>query len=220
MAESPTDHRRAVAERNVEAILDGAERLLQRREQASISAVAAEAGVSRVTVYTHFASREQLLETLVGRAVRRAVTAIETAQPERGPPVDALERVVAASWQELGRHEGLARAAGAELSADALRRAHEAGRRLIRRLVERGRREGAFRTDVDVDWLVISFFALVHAARDEVRAGHLAADAALRALSVTLEDLFVGSRSRRAGSGRHDERTPARSSHEKSRPRP
>ena len=68
------DHRRAVAERNVEAILDAAERLLERRLQATISAVAAEAQLSRVTVYAHFPTREQLLEAVAERAVRTTST--------------------------------------------------------------------------------------------------------------------------------------------------
>ena len=192
MAEPATDHRRATAERNVEAILDGAERQLEQGKPASISAVAAEAGVSRVTVYAHFPDRQHLIEALVERAVRRAGETIQVAEPDSGPPVDALERVLAASWEELGRHERIAGAAVAELSADAIRRTHETGRRLIRRLVTRGRREGAFRTDVPVDWLVASFFALVHAARDEVRARKLSPEQALAALSSTVVDLFVG----------------------------
>jgi len=48
------DYQRAIAERNVGAILDAAEELLEERAAASISAVAARAGVSRVTVYAHF----------------------------------------------------------------------------------------------------------------------------------------------------------------------
>jgi TetR/AcrR family transcriptional regulator, mexCD-oprJ operon repressor len=192
MPEPATDHRREIAERNIEAILDGAERQLGRGAQASISAVAEEAGVSRVTVYAHFPDRERLIEALVERAVRRATKAVEAAEPDRGPAIDALGRVIEASWEELGRHEEIARAAAAELSSDAMRRTHEAGRRLLRRLVMRGRRQGEFRTDVGTDWLVTSFFALVHAARDEVRSGELQPSQALKPLQVTLTDLFVG----------------------------
>lgn len=36
-------------------------------------------------------------------------------------------------------------------------------------MVERGRREGAFPTDVATEWLITSFLALIHAAADEVR---------------------------------------------------
>jgi AcrR family transcriptional regulator len=186
------DSRRATAERNVEAILDAARRLLQRGRQASISAVAAEAGVSRPTVYAHFRDRRRLLEALTERAVKRSTEAIESANPQRGPPADALQRLLAASWEQLGQNEEIARATAAELSADAMRRAHEAARAVIRKLTERGRRDGAFRTDVPTDWLVTACLALIHAAAEEARAGELDSEAALQALSVTVTDLFVG----------------------------
>jgi AcrR family transcriptional regulator len=190
--EQTQDFRQAIAERNVEAILDAAERLLQRREQPNISAVAAEAGVSRPTVYAHFPDRQRLLEALVERAVRHTTTAIESAEPERGAADDALQRLLAASWEELARNEEIGRAAAAELSAHAMRRAHKAARAVIRQLIERGRREGTFRTDVTTDWLVTSCLALIHAAAEEVRAGELDSDAALGALSHTIADLFAG----------------------------
>jgi AcrR family transcriptional regulator len=192
MTQPATDHRRATAERNVEAILDGAERLLETGRNASISAVATEAGVSRVTVYAHFRGLEELVEALVERTVRRSVEAIAHAEPDRGPAREALQRVIAASWEELGRHEGVGRGAAAELSAHAMRRSHESAATLLRRLVDRGRKEKAFRTDVRPEWLVTSFFALVHAARDEVLAGRAKRAAALDDLSATMMDLFVG----------------------------
>jgi AcrR family transcriptional regulator len=183
---------RAIAERNVEAILDAAQRLLQRGEQPNISAVAAEAGVSRPTVYAHFPDRRRLLESLVERAVRHTLATIDSAEPERGPADEALMRLLRASWEELARNGEIARASAAELSADAMRRAHEAARAVIAKLLERGRREGTFRTDVPTDWLVTSCLALVHAAAEEVRAGALDSASALGALSITVADLFGG----------------------------
>ena len=44
------------------------------------------------------------------------------------------------------------------------------------------------------DWLVASYFALVHGARDEVLAGRMKRGPALEALEATLVDLFVGTR--------------------------
>ena len=157
-----------------------------------ISAVAAEAGLSRVTVYAHFQDRTALLEALVERAVRRATRAIESAEPDRGPAVDALRRVLVASWEQLGHNVSIGRASAAELSADAMRRAHQPARAVLRRLMERGRREEAIRVDVPVDWLVTSALALIHAAAEEVRAGELDAGAALDALLLTVVDLVVG----------------------------
>jgi TetR/AcrR family transcriptional regulator, mexCD-oprJ operon repressor len=182
-----------IGERNVEAILDGAERLLQRHEQPSILAVANEAGVSRPTVYAHFGDRERLLEALVERAVRRAMTAIESAEPERGPAVDALKRLIAASWKHVAHNEDIAHAA-AELSAHAMRRSHETARGVILKVIERGRHEGAFRTDVTAGWQVTTCLAMIHAAAEDVHAGELESDAALELLSKTITHLLAGPR--------------------------
>ncbi len=191
LEKQPHNSRHAIAERNVGAILDGAQRVLQRGEQVSISGVAAEAGVSRPTVYAHFPDLERLLEALVERTVRRTMAAVESAEPDRGHAIDALQRLLASSWEELSRHADIARASAADLSADAMQRAHHTARTVIRRLIERGRREGVFRTDVAVSWLVTTCLALIHAAAEEVRTGELSSKAALDALLVTVLDLFT-----------------------------
>jgi hypothetical protein len=119
------------------------------------------------------------------------MAAIQSADPDRGPASAALRRLLSASWEQLGRHEELAQAAGAGLSADAMRRSHEAARSVIGRLVERGQREGAFRTDLPTSLLVTSCLALIHAAAEATRAGELDPQAAVDGLSVLLSDLFV-----------------------------
>jgi TetR/AcrR family transcriptional repressor of mexCD-oprJ operon len=189
---TPTvDHRRATAERNVEAILDAAERLLQRRARPSIVAVARESGLSRVTVYAHFATKDELLEAVVARAVHAATAALEAAEPERGAPLEALERVVSASWREVARHEAIRQATAEELSPEAVRRTHQPAAAVLSRLIERGRKEGAFRTDLPAQWLQVSFLALLHAAADEVRARRIGAKAAAAAVTTTLTELFA-----------------------------
>jgi AcrR family transcriptional regulator len=184
--------REAIAEHNLQAILDAAERLLQDGKQPSISAVASDAGVSRPTVYAHFPDRRLLLQALVERTVNHAMSAIEAAEPDRGPAADALRRLIASSWQQLAGHDEMARAAARELSADAMRQSHASARETIRKLIERGRRDGDFRTDVPVGWLVTASLALMHAAAEEVRKGHLDADAALCALELTIPELIAG----------------------------
>src|SRR5215831_2483446 len=113
-AQRTTAYQREVAERNVEAILDAAEELLQSQGHANISAVAAQAGVSRVTVYAHFPDWTALLEAAVERAVRRTMTALQAVHPQDGPPAEALDRMIAATWQHLARYKAMA-AAVAEL---------------------------------------------------------------------------------------------------------
>jgi TetR/AcrR family transcriptional repressor of mexCD-oprJ operon len=184
------DHRRAVAEHNLEAIVDAAERLVLARAAPTISAVAKSAGVSRPTVYAHFPGRKELLEAVVARSVRRWIAATERVEPDRGPAYEALLRVIEVGWQEISRSSGIAAAAAAELDTAAMRRSHMRGQVLIRKLAERGQADGVFRDDVPADWLVSSFFALVHAAHEDVTARRLSSKAALDALTKTVPDLF------------------------------
>jgi AcrR family transcriptional regulator len=184
--------REVLAGRNAEAILDAAETLLARGQQTSVSALAGEAGLSRPTVYAHFPNRQRVLEALVERTVRRAMAALEAAEPERGPALAALQRLLGTGWVQIGRHEAIGAAAAGQLSAAAMRRAHESARAVIRRLLERGRQEAAFRTDVPTSWLVTSSLALIHAAAEEVRAGELEEQAALEILTATVTELVVG----------------------------
>jgi TetR/AcrR family transcriptional repressor of mexCD-oprJ operon len=196
MAQPQTDHRRAIAERNVTAILDATEALLERGSPATIAAVASESGVSRVTVYAHFPTLEALLEAVVERAVGRFSEALNGVEPEAGPPIEALKRVITLGWRELDRNSAIAAAASRQLSSAALTRAHQAPQDRIRALIERGRDDGSFRTDLPADWLLTTFFALLHATGDEVRAGRLDTAEALRALTGTLADVFASKRRR------------------------
>lgn len=198
MSETASPHpREAIAERNLEAILDGAERLLARHESSSISAVATEAGVSRPTVYAHFPDRQRLLEALVARTVGRVMGAVESAEPQRGSALDAAARVIAASWEHLARHQDMAAASAAELSPDAMRRAHGAARDAIRALVDRGRAEGALRSDLPAEWLVTATLALIHGAAEEVRAGSMGSDEARGVLVTSVQELLAGPKAAR-----------------------
>jgi TetR/AcrR family transcriptional regulator, mexCD-oprJ operon repressor len=184
------DHRRAAAERSVEAILDAAERLLASGSDASTSAVAAAAGVSRVTLYAHFPTRVALLEAVAERVISRGAKAIAAANPTRGEPAAALERLIEAAWGKLDRDRQLFAVGRAELSADALRRAHEQIDAPILALIKRGRRSGAFRKDLQPAWLLATYYALMHAAAEEVNSGRLASTDALPTLKRTISSAF------------------------------
>jgi AcrR family transcriptional regulator len=186
----PPHPREAISEHNVQAILDAAERLLERGEEPSISAVAGEAGVSRPTVYAHFPDRRVLLQALAQRTVKHAMSAIGAAEPDRGPAAGALQRLIASSWQEIASHDEIARAAARELSADAMRQSHASARDTIGELIRRGRKDGSFRTDLPVSWLVTASLALMHATAEEVRTGQLDAQTAPHTLVLTITGLL------------------------------
>lgn len=188
-----TGYQREVAERNVEAILDAAEDLLQTQGYANISAVAVQAGVSRVTVYAHFPTWEALLEAAVERAVRRTMAALGAVRPEEGPPVEALDRMLAATWQHLARYRAMAAAVAELLSPEAVTRTHQAAHRTVGALLQRGQADGSFRTDVPAGWLITACITLIHACAEEVRAGRIDPGDAPRVLTATVRDVFTGS---------------------------
>jgi TetR/AcrR family transcriptional regulator, mexCD-oprJ operon repressor len=191
MSEPATDHRRAIAERNAIAISDAAMTLLERRHALSMAAIAAEAGVSRQTLYAHHRTIADVLEAVVGRAVQHALDAFEAAEPEHGDPAAALERLAGASWDRLTGLGALKQASVEHLPAERVNRAHAPLVVRVRALVERGQAEGAFRADLDPDWLTSTYFALVHAADDHARASGIARDRALEQLTVSLRTLFA-----------------------------
>jgi TetR/AcrR family transcriptional repressor of mexCD-oprJ operon len=193
-APAPFDHRRAIAERNATAILDATERLLGEHVPLSMSAIAAEAGVSRPTLYAHFKTIGAIVEAAVERSVNESLAAIEAVEPAAGPPGEALHRMAEASWGELARFEALGRGAAEHVSPGALHRTHGPLMEHMLALVERGQRDGTFRTDLPADWLVTMFYSLVHAADEHASAPGVDRAEALELLKTTVSDLFAGRR--------------------------
>jgi TetR/AcrR family transcriptional regulator, mexCD-oprJ operon repressor len=185
------DHRRVTAQRNAAAILDATERLLARRTPLSIVAIAAEAGVSRPTLYAHYKSIAAIVEAAVERSVIASLGAFEQARPQEGPADEALLRMTEASWQQLGRYDALARGAAEHLTTGTLHRTHQAMLAPLHALIERGRRDDTFRTDLPTDWLITLYFALVHGADEHAASHDMDRAHALQLLQTSLTDLFT-----------------------------
>ena len=120
------------------------------------------------------------------------MTALRAADPDDGPPVQALERMLAAAWRHLARYGAMAQAVAEQLSPEAVTRTHQAAHHTIGALVERGRADGSFRTDLPAGWLVTASIALIHTCAEEVRAGRIAESDAVPILTATVRDLFTG----------------------------
>ena len=190
--EKTIESRQAVAARNVEAILDAAETLIVAGAPLNFTALAAQAGVSRPTVYSHFPSRTELFSAVIERSVRLAVAAIESAGPGDGSPPEALERVIRSAWGQLARHHDVAEALGSEVPTQSMHAAHHDAVALFEQIVARGRSAGSFRKDLPVAWLVNACVGLMHAAAAAVHNGQMHAQAACDALTVSVIELCVG----------------------------
>lgn len=181
--------KRSDAARNREEILEAALRCLTADSNASMSDIAAEAGVGRVTMYGHFSSRSDLVAAAF-------VTAMERADEELshvdlgGDPWEALHTLVDASWRIVAASRSALKAANEELGGDFVREHHAEPFTRIERLIRAGRRAGAFRTDLPQAWLTTCFFTVIHAAADDVSEGRLSERTADRVVWPTIASLF------------------------------
>jgi AcrR family transcriptional regulator len=165
--------RRSDADRSVQAILEAALEALASDPDASMAEIARRAGVVRATIYVHFPTRESLLDAVMEHAVGQVAQATSNAEPTRGKPEQALERVLRATWQQLSRFHALLAINTARLSAKELHRRHLPVTSQFAPLVERGQKTGVFRRDVPVSWHLAVLRAIVHAASAELQSGRL-----------------------------------------------
>jgi AcrR family transcriptional regulator len=165
--------RRSDADRSVEAILAAAPDALANDPDASMAEIARQAGVVRATIYVHFPTRESLLDAVMERAVADVAQAMTDAEPQRGDPKEALERVLRATWRELGRFHALLAINIGRLSVEELHRRHLPMTSQIVPLIERGRKTGVFRSDVSALWQVAVIRSIVHTASAELRSGRI-----------------------------------------------
>lgn len=177
---------RVDAQRNLEAIVSTAVDVLADRPDASMTDIAAVAGVTRQTVYAHFPSRARLLEAVLERAVGDACARMDASGLDDGPADEVLGRLVHESWRELEKHARLLEAMQRELAPALVHERHAPVTRRLERLIRRGRREGAFSDDLPVAWLVAAYLGLVHAAGEAVASGRLRARDAEPALQASV----------------------------------
>ncbi|RZT85582.1 TetR family transcriptional regulator [Pseudonocardia sediminis] len=181
--------RRADAQRNVERILDAAVTCLARRPSATMAEIAKEAGLGRVTLYGHFASRPELVDAVVARVIDRGesnLAAVDLA----GDPREALGRLIRTSWQLVDESKSVISAAWNELPAERIQQLHKAPAARVEQLIERGREEGQFRTDMPVTWLVAVLHQILHGAATELAAGNLDAAHAPELITSTVMSLL------------------------------
>jgi TetR/AcrR family transcriptional regulator, mexCD-oprJ operon repressor len=96
-----------------------------------------------------------------------------------------LRRVVATTWEKLGRYHPLV-AINTQLPPAELRRRHASVLGALEPLIQRGQKDGAFRSDVPAAWHLSMLLALMHAASGEVQAGRLPGADAEAAVAATV----------------------------------
>jgi AcrR family transcriptional regulator len=169
-----TRRRRADAQRSIDAIVTAARAVLGGRPDASMEDIAAAAGISRQTVYAHFPSRDALIGALIDMAGADALAAIDAAQLDTRPPVEALRAFVDISWQRLDRVPNLLDTALTVHGSPGNDR-HQPVTSRLERLIRRGQGTGDFDPTLPATWLAAAVLGLGKTAAEQVAAGRVTA---------------------------------------------
>ncbi|PZR52428.1 TetR/AcrR family transcriptional regulator [Xylanimonas oleitrophica] len=188
-------NQRADAQRNRAKILAGTVTAISRNPDASVADIAAEAGVGRVTLYGHFQNRAELIEAALMDSLERGEDVLSEV-PLDGEAAAAFQRLVASSWVLVDQSRALLAAAQKELPAARIRELHENAEARMRGLLLRGQREGAFRVDLPVSWLLTTTHVVMNGASEEVRIGRLDPEDAPRFIDAILLPAFTQKRDR------------------------
>jgi AcrR family transcriptional regulator len=176
---------RADARRNRTAIGQAAVDRLGRDPDTSVGDIALAAGVGRVTLYGHFPTRADLVEAACLHAIEYGETVLSELDLS-GDPEPALGRLVDAAWQLVARSRNLLAAAEKTLPPELSHQLHANPEKRVRALLTRGRKEGVFRTDLPVSWLVTVMHSVMHGAAEAVVDERLKAKDAGRYITATL----------------------------------
>ncbi|TXN28640.1 TetR/AcrR family transcriptional regulator [Lacisediminihabitans profunda] len=139
------------ATENREAILAAAKIVLNRDPKAPLEAIAAASGLSRRSIYAHFANRDDLLRELVSLGALRVASALDTVtHPD---PLTRLALIASRLWHEVESVRVMAVLAVRGPLASDTGTALRSVRSSVREAISDGRADGSIRQDVPVDLL-------------------------------------------------------------------
>jgi AcrR family transcriptional regulator len=180
------------AARSRRQILEAGAQILGKDPSASMSEVAAAAGVGRTTLHRQFGSREELLIALALEALDQVTEALAAARPGDGPAPDALARIAEAVFPLADEFRYLD--LGPELwELPQLKDRWDGVERALDDVVRRGQREGDLRTDLPTALIADLFASALWSVNDSIREGRVARrDAVPGLLSALLHGVSAG----------------------------
>lgn len=185
MAMTPGGAKRADAVQNIERILAAAGVCLTQQPNATMMDIARQAGVGRATLYAHFGTRRDLIDAMVARAIEQSEKTLAAIDLDGDAP-EVLARLIGSSWSLMEQSRAVIAAAHAELDTVRLRDLHDAPAERVHALIERGRAQGSFRSDMPTSWLVAIVHQMLNAAADEIAAGRLDPSQAPHLITTTV----------------------------------
>ena len=173
-------------------ILEAAARVLGKDPSASMSEVAAAAGVGRTTLHRQFGSREDLLVALALDAIDQLSAAVAKARPAKGPAPEALARIAERVFPMADEFRYLD--LGPELwDLPQLKDRWYSVEQALDAVVRRGQREGDLRADLPAALIADLFASALWSLNDSIREGRVARrDAVPGLLAALLHGVAAG----------------------------
>lgn len=182
--------RRADAERSISRIVSAARECLSRDPDATVDDIAKAAGVGRMTVYGHFKTRPELVEAALVQALQAGEQILANVDLD-GDARQVLGRLLSSSWSLVAESAALLAAAQRVLPEGRLRELHTGPAERMEYLIVRGQREGVFRTDLPVTWLVNAVQYILHGAAEEIRLDRLDPAEASGVVTATVQSMLA-----------------------------
>lgn len=155
---------RADARHNHEKLIEAARAVLAERGfAADVTEIASRAGVGAGTVYRNFPNKDALVMTIATEMVQKTTLELNAIAAEIEDARDCIERVMLVGFQRLAEYGQLAIAlvAGTQPAAFEALSSQQMLGDFFADLVHRGIRQGHFRPDLDIEYAVGVWFALV-----------------------------------------------------------
>lgn len=169
-----------------ETIQDIAIKTLITNNAASMHDIAVAAGIGRTTLHRYFASREDLLRALIASCFDDIEQIVAISHTGQVPALESLENLVLALVPVGHRFQFLVGAWPFEEGDEDFKTRELRLLEQFEALVERGQREGTFRSDLPTRWIIDTITALLFMAWESISEGYTAPRDASRFVLTTL----------------------------------
>ena len=160
------------AQLSIDKIIAAATECIAVDPSVAMATIAHVAGVSRVTLYSHFPTKHELISAATQSLISEVDTHLDDHRVDHLSADQALQHLIRHAWTALSRHRAFA-VVIRERYGDVYEQRRDPVQRRLMSLIQRGRTEGHFRSDQPLIWQTALIEDLVVSAARLANQGHI-----------------------------------------------